>query len=144
MDGFELNFDEEGFALNLPEIAMAEWMTPTIRLLALDLQKTPYMSLGDFFSKLSNTSVAELQQLAEDGLQEQNSRNMEQIMILCLMLAAAEGTENYNINVIQHQMSMLCSLITFESLARKGLVRVYHENFTLGDDMNDKLVVEKI
>jgi hypothetical protein len=48
------------------------------------------------------------------------------------------------VRIIQKQMSMLLSLITFESLARKGIVRVYHENFTLGDDMADKLVVEKI
>ena len=39
---------------------------------------------------------------------------------------------------------MLLSLITFESLARKGLVRVYRENYTLGDDMGEKIVVEKL
>jgi hypothetical protein len=150
MDGFELNFDdlgEEGFCINLQEIAMSDWVAPTIRLLAMDLQKKTYMSLGEFFSKLSDNSVAELQVLAERGFDDaDNIKNldMQQVMILSLLLAGAEGTQNFDIRIIQKQMSMLLSLITFESLARKGLVRVYHENFTLGDDMADKLVVEKI
>ena len=150
MDGFELNFDdlgEEGFMMDFQQIAMSDWVAPTIRLLAMDLQKSPYMSLGDFFSKLSDNSVYELQVLSERGFDDAdniNNPDMQQVMILSLMLAGAEGTQDFDLRVIQKQMSMLLSLITFESLARKGLVRVYHENFTLGDDMNDKLVVEKI
>jgi hypothetical protein len=150
MDGFELNFDdlgEEGFMMDFQQIAMSDWVAPTIRLLAMDLQKSPYMSLGDFFSKLSDNSVYELQVLSERGFDDAdniNNPDIQQVMILSLMLAGAEGTQDFDLRVIQKQMSMLLSLITFESLARKGLVRVYHENFTLGDDMADKLVVEKI
>jgi hypothetical protein len=133
--------------MDFQQIAMSDWVAPTIRLLAMDLQKSPYMSLGDFFSKLSDNSVYELQVLSERGFDDAdniNNPDMQQVMILSLMLAGAEGTQDFDLRVIQKQMSMLLSLITFESLARKGLVRVYHENFTLGDDMNDKLVVEKL
>jgi hypothetical protein len=42
------------------------------------------------------------------------------------------------------QLSMLRQLIVFTSLEKKGLVRCYFENFTLGTDMGDKTIVEKL
>jgi hypothetical protein len=34
--------------------------------------------------------------------------------------------------------------ISVESLRRKGLVRVYHENMSFGEDAEKRVVVEKI
>jgi hypothetical protein len=34
--------------------------------------------------------------------------------------------------------------VDFESLKRKGLVRIFYENISFGEDMGEKVVVEKI
>jgi hypothetical protein len=34
--------------------------------------------------------------------------------------------------------------VAMESLYRKGMVKVYHKNMSLGEDASDKIVVEKI
>jgi hypothetical protein len=34
--------------------------------------------------------------------------------------------------------------MVIESLKRKGLVKVYYENISFGDDMGEKIIVEKI
>lgn len=141
---FNFELEDDDFYLNYKNIAECDWLAPTIRLLAIDLQKSPYISLGDWFKSLSDRSVAELQELSE-GVAEDDSESTEQLMLLAMMLSSAEGTcDMKSIDTLRKQLSMIVSIITFESLARKGLVRVYHENYTLGDDMGDKVVVEKL
>ena len=146
MFGMNFQMSDDDYFLNYKEIANAEWVLPTIRLLAIDLQKCPYISLGDWFKSLSNRSIDELQEMAENVDEDpDNEQYVEQAMLLSMMLSGAEGTSNIkDLEQTRHQLSMLLSLITFESLARKGLVRVYRENYTLGDDMGEKIVVEKL
>jgi len=146
MFGMNFQMSDDDYFLNYKEIANAEWVLPTIRLLAIDLQKCPYISLGDWFKSLSNRSIDELQEMAENVDEDpDNEQYVEQAMLLSMMLSGAEGTADVkNMETTRHQLSMLLSLITFESLARKGLVRVYRENYTLGDDMGEKIVVEKM
>ena len=146
----ELDFleNDDGMQLNYGNIAMAEWLCPTIRLTALDLQKQPYITLGDWFQKQSDNSIRELQQLAENAYEDPDSpdnEDIEQMMILTMMLAAAEGTDDLgDMNNLRHQLSKLIMTITVVSLGRKGLVRVFYENLTLGHDMDDAKIAEKI
>lgn len=134
---------EEGWMLNYAKIAESPHMVPVIRLLAIDLQKCPYMSLGDFLKNLSDVALSELLELSGDQM-EMNEDNMEQMLLLTLMLTRAEGSEKQDMEKTGDQVGTLRMLIACESLARKGLVRVFHENMTLGDDMGDKPVVEKL
>jgi hypothetical protein len=140
--------NDDGMQLNYGNIAMAEWLCPTIRLAALDLQKNPYIAVGDWFQKQSNNSIAELQQMAEiayENPDDPENEEIEQLMLLTMMLAAAEGTDNMgDMAHLQKQLSKLVMLITVVSLQRKGLVRVFYENLTLGADMDDAKIAEKI
>jgi hypothetical protein len=146
----ELDFleNDDGMQLNYGNIAMAEWLCPTIRLTALDLQKQPYITLGDWFQKQSDNSIRELQHLAEHAYEDPDSpdnEDIEQMMILTMMLAAAEGTDDLSdTDNLRRQLSKLIMTITLVSLARKGLVRVFYENLTLGADMDDAKIAEKI
>ena len=144
----EMEFKDDGYNLNYGNIAQAEWLCPTIRLTALDLQKQPYITLGDWFQKQSDNSIRELQQLAENAYEDPDSpdnEDIEQMMILTMMLAAAEGTDDLgDMNNLRHQLSKLIMTITVVSLGRKGLVRVFYENLTLGHDMDDAKIAEKI
>ena len=135
--------DGGGFRLNYANIANAEWLLPTIRLLALDMQKNPYVTVGDWFRGLSKSSLEEIQELAEVCYEdEENSDAIEQLMLLSMMLALAEGTGDLNDMESNHrQLGMLMSLITIVSLERKGFVRVFYDNLTLGSDMGDRFIV---
>jgi hypothetical protein len=135
----------EGDSLNYRNIAEANWVLPTIRLLAIDMQKNPYATLGDWFRGLADSSVHELQELAETCYQDPDSETMEQMMLLTMMLASAEGTCDIgDMEKNRTQLGMMMSLITIVGLERKGLVRVFYENLTLGTDMSDAVIVEKL
>lgn len=155
MDGMRIQLwddgdDSENLRLNYPEIAKAEWIAPTIRLFAIDIQKNPYISVGEWFSKLSDRSVAELQDLAEGCVDanpedEEQSEFYQQLILLSQMLAHAESTQNMSdTDYVNEQFAKLLTIITMVSLQRKGLIRVFYENLTLGRDMDDKCVAERI
>jgi hypothetical protein len=146
--GMEMEFKDDGYNLNYGNIANAEWLCPTIRLTALDLQKNPYISVGDWFLKLSVNSLNELQDIAERAFEDADNadnEDIEQMMILAMMLASAEGTDDIgNMDHMKKQLSKIIMLVTLVALERKGLVRVWYENMTLGADMEGVPLVEKL
>lgn len=141
---FELNFEDEGFCLNLEEIARSRKIPAPIRLLAVEMQETTYMSIGEWLQGLDEGSYQQLHQLAE--CDDDDPVMMEHLLLLTMMLSTAEGTAIFSsdMEALATQLHMLRSLIVFMSLERKGLVRCYYENFTLGSDMGDKIVVDKL
>lgn len=146
----DFNIDYEGsddqFYLNLKQISGDTSLLPTVRLLAMDLIENPYISLGDWLKSLNDLSLREVLDASEATLENEDSPMMEQLMLLTLMLAQAEGTL-HGMNEMEElgkQIEMLRNYVIIVSLARKGLVRVFYENLTLGSDMGDRIVVEKI
>jgi hypothetical protein len=119
-------------------------MLAPIRLLAVEMQEKPYMSVGEWISGLDAVSFNQLFELAD--CDEDDETMMEQLLLLTMMLSSAEGTSvnGANMEELATQLSMLRQLIVFTSLEKKGLVRCYFENFTLGTDMGDKTIVEKL
>jgi hypothetical protein len=142
----ELKFEDDGYNINYRNVAEANWILPTIRLLAIDMQKNPYVTVGDWFRGLGTSSVLELQELAETCYEDpDNADALEQLMLLTMMLASAEGTcDMQDMEKNRTQLGMLLSLITIVGLERKGLVRVFYENLTLGNDMGSAVIVEKL
>jgi hypothetical protein len=61
------------------------------------------------------------------------------------MLATGEGLEqSQGAEEISSRMDAFCAFLAIESLRRKGLVKVYHENISFGEDFGNKIVVEKL
>ena len=102
--------------------------------------KSQYMSIGDFIKSLNDNSLQELNNISED----ENHPNFEEMILITEMLAAAEGTNLGGTPQVHQRLNMFITWLVFESLKRKGLVKVYYENLSFGDDMMDKIVVEKI
>jgi hypothetical protein len=46
--------------------------------------------------------------------------------------------------MVTDRANQLISFLIIVSLERKGLVKVHYENMSFGDDMGDKIVVERI
>ena len=47
------------------------------------------------------------------------------------------------VEITKHTNAMVM-FIAMEGLYRKGLVKLYHEHMSFGDDAGDKIVVERI
>jgi hypothetical protein len=141
MDEFEFDDNEEGkFALAYENIIKSKSLMPLTRTLALDLTTQGYMSVGDFLKSLSDSDVQNLLNISENNKSEQFS----EIVLITEMLAAGEGLALEGVDTTTARVNQFCMLIVIESLARKGLVKVFHENMSFGDEMGDKTIVEKL
>lgn len=136
------DYEYKGFGMNLDLISRQENLTAATRLLAITLEKQPYMSVGDWFKSLSDYQFAELNNLLEEPTQEGD----EELLLLTLMLSKAEASDvEYEASeAMARQFDLLKVLITCVSLEKKGLVKIHYENMTLGEDMGDRIVVERI
>ena len=135
------DFDEEGeFSINYQKVLNEDAFLPVTRLLAADLIKSQYMSIGDFIKALRDNTLEELNEISGD----ENHPHFEEIILLSEMLAAAEGTNFGGVREVHQRLNMFITWLIFESLKRKGLVKIHYENLSFGDDMADKIVVERI
>lgn len=139
MENFEFEASDE-MMINYSEVTKSKDLLAVTRLLAADLLARPYMSVGDYMKSISDADLAKLIEISED---DENPR-YEDLILISEMLAAAEGLPgNFDLNAVQKRIAALISFLVIESLARKGLVDVYRENFSFGDDMGNKIVVKK-
>ena len=60
------------------------------------------------------------------------------------MLGRAEDIHSENDDDLMHRVNQFMVMITCETLARKGLVKVYYENMSFGEDAGHRVVVKKI
>lgn len=136
-----IEFGDEGeFSINYEKVLHQETFLPVTRLLAADLMKSQYMPIGDFIKSLNDNVLEQLNDIASD----ENHPNFEEMILISEMLSAAEGTNFGGTPEVHQRLNMFITWLVFESLKRKGLVRIYYENISFGEDMGDKIVVEKI
>ena len=128
--------DYNTYFINLEKIQEYPNILAVTKLLALKLQKNPYMKVGNF---LSNLSDADLKTLVDI---DDNDPHMEDILMMSFLLARAEGVENGTVELITRHTSMLRNFIAVESLYRKGLVEIYHDNLSFGEEDGDKIIAE--
>lgn len=110
-----------------------------IRMLSSDMiNNNGYISVGKFFESLSDY---EINYLLED-LEEMNNLTEETIegsnagmnlTLLTMMLMQADGTFDINEDSIQKNLDVVSGFILVESLARKGLVKAFRENYSLSE-----------
>ena len=141
------DFDENApFTVNYEVIANDDSMPPFLRSLAFDVRKSTYMRPGDFFKKARDSDIEYIMESLDaasfdDAGEDENVTN---VILLAIMLSSAEGVEIRNEDDMHQRTNQLAMMAAMTSLARKGLIRVYYENMSFGEDMGDKLVAEKI
>jgi hypothetical protein len=114
-------------------------MLAVTRLLAASLQTNPYMRVGKFIKELSDSDLLILREICEEG--ESHTR-FEELLLISEMLAKAEGLTTESIDVMTQRVGMLVMLLTMESLYRKGLIDVFHDNMSFGEDAGDKVIAK--
>lgn len=134
--------DFDGFMVNMTEVAKSKDFLAVTRMLAIDLSNHPYLSVGDFMKGLSDS---DLQTLVEGAETEENGEViLEDLLILSMMLYQAEGLVIETEEQATDVLNIFINYLACESLARKGLVKIYRENMSFGEDCADKIVVEKL
>lgn len=149
MENFNFN-DENGegnITISYENIIKSKDLMPVTRALALDLSIQGYMAVGDFLKGLSNSDMENLLEISENEDNEQFS----EIALIAEMLATGEGLTSFEggntdegLDSFAQRIKTFCAFLAIESLHRKGLVKVYHENMSFGPDMGSKIVVEKL
>lgn len=140
---FEMEDSENGFVVNCAEVVKSKDCLAVTRLLAADLIAKPYISVGDWLKNVSDSDLKGL--VAGSEFDKTDEVILEDLMLIFMMLRQAEGLppvkedEDFRMGIGQ-----LVTMLVGESLARKGLIKLHRENLSFGDDMGDKIVMEKI
>lgn len=134
----EINPTDGEYTIDFNEVIKHKDLFAVTRLLAASLQQTPYMHPGMFIKDLTDT---DLQTLLDHVDPEHSS--FENMMLIALMLTAAEGIATTN-EQVHRSINAMIVMLSSESLRRKGLVKVHHQNFSFGEDADNKIVLEKI
>ena len=134
-------FDDGFYSINYAKAASDTKLLSSTRLLAKQLMENPYITVGKHIQDLSNGDIQSLLNSIEDDCPNQ----YEDMIIITEMLASAEGCdEAQNEDEASDRISQMTMFLVIESLARKGMVKVYYENMSFHPDSGDKVVVEKL
>lgn len=140
----EDEFDEDGtFTVNLDRIIASKEMLAVTKLTAAKAKMEGYITVGAFLQQLSDPDLNELMFICEAGMDDTNER-LGEVLLIAEILAVGEGIEPGTLSQVTQRMNTFIVMLTIESLYRKGLVKVYHNNMSLGEDAGDKIIVEKI
>jgi len=128
-------------AINLERVSEYESLGAFTRLLAIKLKKTNYLVLGDFMRDMKTEDVDYLCSLVDKALynedQKVRSKSIEELLIVSMMLATAEGMPPENDEATKLNLDFFMNAITCISLARKGVINIHYENISFGNDMAD-------
>ena len=133
--------EDQTFSVNYAKVAGEKSLLSVTRLLANELLTNPYMTIGDFLKGLNESDLELLVKVIDEGGEH---KNFEDLLLIAEMLANAEGLENGTLDVFTERTNQLTTYIVCESLYRKGLVKLHHQNMSFGEDMKDKVIVERL
>lgn len=135
------DFEDGPIVISYDNVMKEKDFLPITRTLAMDLSESGYMRPGDFLKALTDSDVDALLKIADN---EENPR-LSEILLISEMLATGEGLEqSQDADGITLRMNSFCGFLAIEGLSRKGLVKVYHENISFGEDFGNKIIVEKL
>lgn len=125
--------------VNLQEVTKSNMVMSVTKLLATQLMQNPYMTVETFLVGLSD------QDLYTFINEEDETKFYEDYILISEMLAAAEGCPPISDKEqVGKRIQQLIVFLTLESLARKGLCKIYRENMSFDEDMMDAKLAERI
>lgn len=132
----------EGYHIELAKVVKDKKMMSVTRLLAAELMETPYKTVGQFFQDLSDVDLETIIEIVETNGEDEH---YAELLLITHMLNGAEGfTQFDNLDRITERVNQFAVFAVVTSLHRKGLVKAHFNNMSFGEDMKDKVLVEKI
>ena len=117
----------DDYRFNYEKVLTDKSFTAATRLLAAELMQSPYKTVGQFFDALNDSDL----EILIDKIDEEN---LEEILLLAVMLSRAEGVPVNGIDHITELTNFMTVFIVGESLARKGLAQIFHDEMTFDND----------
>ncbi len=136
-----MNLDD--FEINLERVIQDKKTHSIIRLLAVDIQKNPYITVGEWLKSLSDKDV---QSLVEDiaDADDMNEFAMQSLILGTLLLSRAEQVFIESDEELAQAAEMFRIYIVISSLDRKKLAKALYQNMSFGEDAKNLHVAEKI
>lgn len=138
MDDFN---DDETYQINFSKAAKDKELLSVTRLLASQMMHNPYVTVGDFLKSVSDGDLELMIDIIDVGEEHENFGDM---ILMSEMLATGEGLPSGTLDEVTTRVNQFLVMLSVESLYRKGLIQVFHQNMSFGDDMGDKIVAKKL
>ena len=134
----------ERYVVNLPLVQQSEDLLLITRWIAGKILQDEYVTIGEILyqiAKMDNYELEKLIAVAESF--EDDGHGDHNIVLITLMLSAAEGLPIESLDQLHQNVGFLIMFLTAMSLEAKGLAKVYYENLTFDTvHFNDKVMFE--
>jgi len=132
---------EYPFEINYANVIRADDLLECTRDLARTLKHNPYLSFGDYMNEMPTAVLDELLEIADS----EHNDHFDELVLLSEMLSRAEGLDASQTDEESvFRLNIFMSILAIEGLARKGLIQVYRENYSFGEDMLNKMVAKRL
>jgi len=132
---------EYPFEINYANVIRADDLLECTRDLARTLKHNPYLSFGDYMNEMPTAVLDELLEIADS----EHNDHFDELVLLSEMLSRAEGLDASQTDEESvFRLKIFMSILAIEGLARKGLIKVYRENYSFGEDMLNKMVAKRL
>ena len=135
-EDFDFNFPME---INYEKILATNSILPMVRLLAADLMKNPYMTIGAFLQRARNDDL----QLILEASEEEEDERLSDILLMAEMLAKAEGVETDSIEDVYKHLNSFITLVAVASLERKNLIDADYDVMSFGEEFAHHTIAKR-
>lgn len=131
------------YEVNLDRVIEDKNTHPIIRLLAVDLQKNAYVTVGTWLLSLSDNDI---QSLIDDVVEasDDDEVGMQSLILGTLMLSRAEQVFIDNEEQLAQASEMFRIFIVISSLQRKGMAQALYKNMSFGEDAAQLPIAGKV
>ena len=135
-EDFDFDFP---FEINYEKILNTNSILPMVRLLAADLMKNPYMTIGAYLQRARNEDL----QLILEASEDEEDERLRDILLMAEMLAKAEGVETDSIEDVFKHLNSFITLAAVASLERKGLILADYDVMSFGEEFAHSTIAKR-
>ena len=134
----DFNFDFP-FEINYEKVFKTNDILPMVRLLAAELMKNPYMTIGSYLQRARDSDLQTILEASED---EEDER-LSDILLMAEMLAKAEGVDTECIEDVYKHLNSFITLAAVASLERKKLIIADYDVMSFGEEFAHSTIAKR-
>ena len=142
-----MDFDNENeFKVDLQAAINHPDLMAITKVTAIFIKNNGYHSVGKFLQALTDADLKSLLDVVDqqfEAADEDLIDDYENIVLLTLMLADAEGVGIESVEQLSSNTNIFGVLLTMEGLKRKGLVTLMYDKISFGEDFKHEVVCRK-